>query len=116
VLGGLDEVPISVHYELPDGTTVRDFLPSQAEDLAKAQPVYERLPGWPEFHERLKERIRREGASALPETLVQFLHRITAETGVPVEYVGYGPARDETVRLDGVAPRKVRASPRARTG
>ena len=100
VLGGLDEVPVCVQYVMPDGTTVRDVLPSQADDLAKAQPVYERLPGWPEFHERAKERLRREGGRALPSTLRRYLARITEETGVPVQFVGYGPARDETVRLD----------------
>jgi len=100
VLGGLEEVPISVQYLMPDGTTVRDMLPSQADDLARAQPVYEHMPGWPEFHERLKERIRREGARELPATLRRYLRRITEETGVAVEYVGFGPGRDETVRLD----------------
>ena len=106
VLGGLDEVPVCVQYVMPDGTTVRDVLPSQADDLAKAQPVYERFPGWPEFHARAKERLRREGARALPSTLRRYLARITEETGVPVGYVGFGPERDETVRLDtvGVAP------------
>ena len=100
VLGGLEEVPVSVQYLMPDGTTVRDLLPSQADDLARAQPVYERMPGWPEFHERLKERIRREGARALPTTLRRYLRRIMEETGVAVEYVGFGPGRDETIRLD----------------
>ena len=104
VLGGLDEVPVCVQYVMPDGTTLRDVLPSQADDLAKAQPVYERLPGWPEFHERAKERLRREGARALPSTLRRYLARITEETGVPVGYVGFGPGRDETVRLETVGP------------
>lgn len=109
VLGGLDEVPVSAQYVMPDGSTVRDVLPSQADDLAKAQPVYEHLPGWPEFHERLKDRVRQEGARALPSALRRFLDRITKETGVPVEYVGFGPGRDETVRLD-VTPVRPRSS------
>jgi len=100
VLGGLDEVPVCVQYVMPDGSTVRDVLPSQADDLARAQPVYERAPGWPEFHERLKERVRREGMRALPSTLRRYLERIVEETGVPVEYVGFGPGRDETVRIE----------------
>ncbi len=100
VLGGLEQVPVSVRYELPDGSTIRDVLPSQAEDLAQARPVYEQLEGWPEFHERLKERIRREGAAALPASLRSFLERVGRETGVPVEYLGYGPGRDETLRLN----------------
>ncbi|MCI4364523.1 MAG: adenylosuccinate synthase [Thermoplasmata archaeon] len=104
VLGGEDTVPVCVQYVLPDGTTVRDGLPLDASDLAKVQPVYERLDGWPLFHERLKERVRREGASALPVPLRQFLEFIAQETGVPVEYVGYGPGREETVWLGPPAP------------
>ena len=99
VLGGLEEVPVCTQYIMPDGSTIRDVLPSQAEDLARAQPVYEMHPGWPEFHQRLKDRILRDGASALPSALRQYLDRILEETGVPVRYVGFGPGREETVPL-----------------
>ncbi len=100
VLGGLDEVPVCTQYVMPDGSTVRDVLPSNADELARAQPVYERLPGWPEFHERLRERLRRDGAAALPPAARAYLRKIADEVGVPIELVGYGAARDETVRLD----------------
>jgi len=110
VLGGLEEVPVCTHYLMPDGSTVRDVLPSQADDLDQAQPVYEQLPGWPEFHQRLKDRIQRVGASALPSTLRRYLDRIMEETGVPVQYVGYGPEREETVSLGPLAGPPHRAS------
>jgi len=109
VLGGLEEIPVCSQYVMPDGSTVRDMLPTHAEDMARARPVYERFPGWPEFHERLKERIRREGAGALPTTLRRFLNHIVEETGVPVEFVGYGPGRDETLRLPPPTVRPTRA-------
>jgi adenylosuccinate synthase len=99
VLGGLEEIPVCTQYLMPDGSTIRDVIPSQADDLAQAQPVYETLPGWPEFHQRLKDRVKREGASALPSALRHYLNRIMEETGVPVQYVGYGPGREETVTL-----------------
>ncbi len=100
VLGGRDEVPVCNQYVMPDGTTVRDLLPTHADDLAQAQPVYERLEGWPELHERAKERLRRDGAKALPPALRGFLDHVAREVGVPVEFVGYGARREETVRLD----------------
>jgi adenylosuccinate synthase len=103
VLGGLDEIPVCVRYRLPDGSTISDAPPSRAEDLARVEPVYESFPGWPEIHARLKERILREGAGALPSTLRRYLDFIAAQTGVPVEYVGYGAHRDETVSLGPVA-------------
>ncbi|EQD54110.1 adenylosuccinate synthetase, partial [mine drainage metagenome] len=99
VLGGLDSFPVCVQYRMPDGTTVRDAPPLQASDLAAAQPVYTEIPGWPAFHERLKERLRREGPTALPAELRRFFEFLADETGVPVEYVGYGPGRDETLWL-----------------
>jgi adenylosuccinate synthase len=104
ILGGEETVPVCVQYLRPDGTTVRDGLPLDAADLGQVQPIYEHLEGWPEFHERLKERLRREGASALPSAVRRFLDFITRETGVPVEYVGYGPSRDETLWLGPPTP------------
>jgi adenylosuccinate synthase len=99
VLGGVDDIPVCVAYRMPDGSTLRDAPPSRAEDLAAVEPVYERLPAWPEFHERLKQRLRREGAGALPSELKRFLDFVTEQTGVPVGYVGFGSHRDETVAL-----------------
>jgi adenylosuccinate synthase len=99
VLGGLDDVPVCLQYVLPDGTTVTDYPPSDAEELASVQPVYQRLPGWPEFTPRLKERIHREGVAALPANLRKFLEFIGEETRVPVEFLSYGPRRDETLWL-----------------
>jgi len=103
VLGGLEEIPVCNQYVMPDGSTVRDVLPSNADDLAKAQPVYDRFEGWPEFHERLKERLRHEGGQALPATLRRYLEHIAQEVGVPVEYVGFGSRREETLRLEPMA-------------
>ncbi|MGA7922421.1 MAG: adenylosuccinate synthase [Thermoplasmata archaeon] len=99
VLGGLDSVKVCTAYELPDGTRLSNYPPAIAEDLARVTPVYETLPGWTEFSHRLKERLHREGARALPPTLRRFLDHITAETEVPVDYVGFGPQRAETLVL-----------------
>ncbi|MGI0140749.1 MAG: adenylosuccinate synthase [Thermoplasmata archaeon] len=99
VLGGLEHVPVCVAYRSPDGRRWGDRPPTTAVETAAVTPVYDARPGWPEFHPRLHERIRREGASALPQPLRDFLSFIARETGVPVEIVSYGPQREETVRL-----------------
>jgi adenylosuccinate synthase len=116
VLGGVEEIPVCVHYRMPDGSLIRDYPPSNADDLAKAEPVYENLPGWPEFHERLKERLRREGAAALPSPLRRYLDYITEQTDVPVEYVGYGAHRDETLWLGPPTARRRRSGMTAWSG
>jgi adenylosuccinate synthase len=99
VLGGLDDVPVAVQYVTPDGQTLTDYPPADADDLAHVTPVYEKLPPWPKFNERLVARLRDEGAAALPPTLKQFVAYLGKETGVPVEWVSYGPRREETVWL-----------------
>jgi len=104
VLGGLEKVPVCVGYTAPGGEKLTDYPPTLAEDLAKVTPTYEEFPGWPEFTERLRERLRREGAHALPARLREFLQYIAAETRVPVEYVSFGPARDDTLWLGRGAP------------
>jgi adenylosuccinate synthase len=97
ILGGLDQVPVCVAYEDPSGARRTAYPPTFVDDFAGLKPVYENLPGWAEFNGRLKDRLHREGGRALPSTLRRFLSFITESTGVPVEYVGYGPRRDETI-------------------
>jgi adenylosuccinate synthase len=99
VLGGLEEVPVAVQYVTPSGETLTDYPPADADDLAHVTPVYEKMAGWPKFSERLVERIRAEGGAALPSNLQKFLDYVSRETRVPIEWVSYGPRRDETVRL-----------------
>ncbi len=107
VLGGLEEVPVCTQYLASSGETLRRYPPSVAEELEKVTPIYEKFPAWPGFTERLKERLRREGARALPGPLRAFLHYVAAETHVPVEWVSFGAQRDDTVWLGrgAVAPR-----------
>jgi adenylosuccinate synthase len=99
VLGGLESVPVCTAYEGPDGTRWTDYPPTIADDFKGLRPIYENLPGWPAFNARLKDRVHRDGVHALPPTLRRFLGMITQVTGVPVEFVGYGPKREETVWL-----------------
>jgi adenylosuccinate synthase len=99
VLGGLEDVPVAVQYVTPEGRTLTDYPPADAEDLAHVTPVYERLPAWPKFNERLWARLREEGPSALPAPLKRFVEYLGRETGVPVEWVSYGPRREQTVWL-----------------
>jgi len=108
VLGGLDQVPICTSYRLPSGEVLSGYPPAIAEDLAKAIPIYQNFPGWPRFTERLKERVRREGPGALPSPLRRFLSYVARETRVPVEYVSFGPLREETVWMGrGASPHAV---------
>ncbi|MFZ0891344.1 MAG: adenylosuccinate synthase [Thermoplasmata archaeon] len=104
VLGGLDEVPICVQYASADGSKITSYPPAVAEELGKVKPIYQQFPGWPSFTTRLKDRLRRDGPHALPAPLRRFLSFIADETGVPVEFVSFGPHRDETIWMGRGAP------------
>lgn len=89
VLGYLDELPICIGYEI-DGKVTRDF-PTTVQ-LAKAKPVYTKLPGW-------KQEIRGiTNYEDLPENCRKYIEFIEKELEVPITLVSNGPGRDEIIR------------------
>ncbi len=87
-LGYLDEIPVCIGYEI-DGEVVKDF-PVTAK-LAKAKPVYTKLPGW-------KCDIRGiRNYEELPEATRGYIEFIEKELGVPVTMVSNGPNRSDII-------------------
>jgi len=103
VLGGLDELRICSAYEI-DGRRVEHF-PSQIDDLRKAVPVYETLPGWPEELADVRD------YDSLPAAAKRYLARIEELLGRPVSIVSVGPDREQTIFCERPA-REHRAWPR----
>ena len=89
VLGGLDEIRICTAYTIA-GRRV-DRFPSHIDDLRRAEPVYETLPGWPEELSGVR------GYDALPENARRYVTRIGELLGRPVTIVSVGPDRDQTI-------------------
>ncbi|BDG08088.1 adenylosuccinate synthase [Anaeromyxobacter paludicola] len=92
VLTGFEQLQIAVAYEL-DGKRV-DEMPSDLEDLERAKPIYEALPGWTED---LKGARR---WSDLPVNAQRYVERVAELVGVKVIAVSVGPDRDETIVLE----------------
>jgi adenylosuccinate synthase len=89
VLSACEEIKICVAYEI-DGRPMTRF-PSHVEDLRRAQPVYETLPGWQEEISHIRE------YDDLPENAKRYLDRISEVIGRPVEIVSIGPDRAQTI-------------------
>ncbi|MBX9792554.1 MAG: adenylosuccinate synthase [Pirellulales bacterium] len=89
VLSQLSEVKICTAYEI-DGRRVTDF-PSHVDDLRRAKPVYESLPGW----QQEISSVRR--IDDLPANARRYLDRISAIIGHPVQIVSVGPDREQTM-------------------
>ncbi|HWZ85808.1 MAG TPA: adenylosuccinate synthase [Thermoanaerobaculia bacterium] len=88
-LDELDEIPICVGYRL-DGKAISD-LPPLAEDVARLEPVLERLPGW---------KATTTGATRyeeLPAAARSYVRALEDAVGAPAVFISTGPRREETV-------------------
>ena len=91
VLDGIEEMKICTGYRI-DGR-FSDILPVGADDLERCEPVYESLPGWSESTVGVKR------FEALPNAAQNYLKRMEALCGVPVDMISTGPHREETIVL-----------------
>jgi adenylosuccinate synthase len=89
VLSELDEIKVCTAYEI-DGRRVTQF-PSHVDDLRRAVPVYETLPGW---REEITDTRRLED---LPDNARKYLARLGELVGCPVQVVSVGPDREQTM-------------------
>ena len=89
VLDGMKTVKLCTGYRV-NGAAV-DLLPLGAEDAARCEPVYEELTGWSESTVGIK---RYEN---LPARARDYLERIEAILGVPIDMISTGADRDETI-------------------
>jgi len=92
VLGGLDEIPVCVAYDV-DGVR-HDEMPVNQSDFHHAKPIFETLPGW-------KEDISGARSFAdLPANAQAYVKYVEEISGAPMSVIGVGPARDETVIIN----------------
>ncbi|MCC7475249.1 MAG: adenylosuccinate synthase [Pirellulales bacterium] len=89
VLSGLDEIKICTAYEIDGKQTTR--FPSHVDDLRRAKPVYESVPGWREEITGCRKH------DDLPNPARAYLARVSKLLGRPIGLVSVGPERDQTI-------------------
>jgi adenylosuccinate synthase len=89
ILTGERELPVCVAYQL-DGTRI-DTIPARIDDLARAIPVYEVLPGWSESLGPCRTR------ASLPAPARAYIEFIERQLAVPIRWIGTGPGREEII-------------------
>ena len=103
ILSGLPTVRVAVAYEM-DGA--RTTWPLPLDDLERATPVYEELPGWEADLSRARD------MADLPAEAQAFLDLVEDLAGVPITLVSVGPERGQTVVRDGkIGDRRRTATP-----
>lgn len=91
VLDGLPTIQLGVGYRIDGQFT--ELLPYGAANVARAEPVFEELPGWSDSTVGVTE------FDKLPANARQYLMRISEVCEVPIDMVSTGPDRDETILL-----------------
>jgi adenylosuccinate synthase len=89
VLDGMETVQLGVGYKMSG--VARDILPFGAELLSECQPVYEEMPGW---HDSTVGITRFDD---LPQAARNYLKRMEAVCGVPIDIVSTGADREHTI-------------------
>lgn len=89
VLDELDEIPVCVAYSIDGKVTME--MPATVRELAKAEPIYETLPGWKSSTVGISD------WEQLPPAAKRYVEFLEAKTGVEAGCVSTGPERTQTV-------------------
>ena len=89
VLDGLDSIRICQAYDL-DGTRLEE-MPASAEDLSRAKPIYEEVPGWKQKTSGAKS------VSELPPEAQHYIELIERQLESEIVGISVGPERDQTL-------------------
>ena len=89
VLDGMESVQIGIGYRM--NGVARDILPFGAELLSECQPVYEEMPGWRD------STVGVTHFDKLPTAARNYLKRMEAVCGVPIDIVSTGADREHTI-------------------
>ena len=93
VLSGLDELKLATAYDL-DGRR-SDYPPPTHEQLERAVPIYESLPGWQEDISHCRR------FEELPPAAQTYVQRVSELCETPIKNASVGPERDQLVVRSG---------------
>jgi adenylosuccinate synthase len=89
ILSGFEEIKICVAYDI-NGERF-EYLPARIEDVARATPIYETLPGWADDITGIRK------MSDLPVNARRYVERVSELADTPINVVSVGPERDQLV-------------------
>jgi len=95
ILSGLDELKLATAYEI-DGER-HEYPPVTNEQLERAKPIYETMPGWREDISNCRS------FGDLPAAAQAYIERVAELCDLPIDIVSVGPERDQLVMKTSVA-------------
>ncbi|KAF8474890.1 Adenylosuccinate synthetase [Kalaharituber pfeilii] len=91
ILDGLRELKVAVAYKV-DGQEL-DSFPADLSILERVEPVYKTFPGWVGM-----STTNATSYYDLPKFARDYVEFIEESIGIPIEYVGVGPARENMLK------------------
>ncbi|OEU77907.1 MAG: adenylosuccinate synthase [Desulfobacterales bacterium C00003060] len=91
VLSGFETLEICTAYRYKQDRLTE--FPSAIRVLEKCEPIYEKLPGWPDDITAIRN------VDELPENAVNYVKRIEELVEAPVQIISVGPGRKHTIVL-----------------
>jgi adenylosuccinate synthase len=88
-LDTLETIKICVAYDL-DGKRL-ETPPATSRELEACTPIYEELPGWK------SDTTAARSFDDLPKEALAYIAKLTETTGLPVDTIGVGPDRAQTI-------------------
>jgi adenylosuccinate synthase len=89
ILDGMETLRICTGYRV--GERVYDYLPPAPQDQARAEPIYEDMPGWQESTAGARSWAQ------LPAQAIKYIRRIEELIQCPVALVSTSPEREDTI-------------------
>jgi adenylosuccinate synthase len=93
VLDDLEEIPVCLEYRINGRRTSE--MPATVRELAKAEPVYQVLPGWRQSTHGIDD------WNSLPGAAREYVDFLATRTGIEAGCISTGPERNQTVRRPG---------------
>jgi len=92
ILDELEEIKVCVAYEI-DGERCEHF-PSDSNQFARCQPIYETLPGWKQSTTECRK------LEDLPQSALDYLKFLAEVMETPIAIVSLGAGRDQTIIVE----------------
>jgi adenylosuccinate synthase len=89
VLDDFDEIKLCTGYKL-DGMEI-DYLPADASEQARCEPIYEVMEGWSQSTQGARS------WAELPAQAVKYVRRVEELVGAPVALLSTSPEREDTI-------------------
>jgi adenylosuccinate synthase len=89
ILSGFEELEVATKYRIDGKLT--NYFPMTLDELERAEPIYETMPGWAEDVSGARE------YAELPGNARRYIEFIESLLGVPAAFISIGPGRDATI-------------------